>query len=124
MRWGDLPERAPHPHVSVIAFGSFARRETGTDSDIDVVVMRPMEIDEDDDARVTSIGTWRSAVRRISGNPVEILEVSAEEAASKLRGRSPVWTDIRRDGQVVYGLDIEALRGFSLLIAFDFFSAA
>ena len=50
--------------------------------------------------------------------------MSAEEAASKLRGRSPVWTDIRRDGQVVYGLDIEALRGCSLLVAFDFFSAA
>ena len=42
----------------MIAFGSFARREAGTDSDIDVVFVRPMEIDEDDYAWVTSIGTW------------------------------------------------------------------
>jgi len=33
-------------------------------------------------------------------------QVSPEEAATGLRGRSPVWTDIRRDGQVVNGLAI------------------
>lgn len=108
---GRLARDLPHPPVSVIAFGSFARREADADSDIDVVIVRPVEIDEDDDAWITSLDSWRSAVRQLSGNPVEILEVSAAEAATKLRGRSPVWTDIRRDGQVVHGLDIDALRG-------------
>ena len=108
---GRLARDLPHPPVSVIAFGSFARREADADSDIDVVIVRPVEIDEDDDAWITSLDSWRSAVRQLSGNPVEILEVSAADAATKLRGRSPVWTDIRRDGQVVHGLDIDALRG-------------
>ncbi len=111
---GRLARDLPHPPVSVIAFGSFARREADADSDIDVVIVRPVEIDEDDDAWITSLDSWRSAVRQLSGNPVEILEVSAADAATKLRGRSPVWTDIRRDGQVVHGLDIDALRGTRL----------
>lgn len=107
---GRLARDLPRPPVSVIVFGSFARREADADSDIDVVIVRPVEIDEDDDAWITSLDSWRSAVRQLSGNPVEILEVSAADAATKLRSRSPAWTDIRRDGQVVHGLDIDALR--------------
>ena len=108
---GQLVRTLPHPPVSVIVFGSFARREADADSDIDVVAVRPVEIDEDDDTWITSLESWRRAVRQLSGNPVEILEVSTDEAARKLRGRSPVWIDIRRDGQVVHGLDIDALQG-------------
>ncbi len=96
--------------MSVIVFGSFARSEAGTDSDIDVVVVRPAEVDEDDDAWAESIEAWRRDVRRLTGNPVEVLEVSADEAASKVAGRSQVWADIRRDGRVVHGLDIDELR--------------
>jgi len=108
---GRLARDLPHPPLSVIVFGSFARREADADSDIDVVVVRPLEIDEDDDAWITSLDSWRSGIRQLSGNPVQILEVSAADAATKLRCRSPVWTDIRRDGQVVHGLDIDALLG-------------
>ncbi|MEI2700736.1 MAG: helix-turn-helix domain-containing protein [Microthrixaceae bacterium] len=86
---GQLVRTLPHPPVSVIVFGSFARREADADSDIDVVAVRPVEIDEDDDTWITSLESWRRAVRQLSGNPVEILEVSTDEAARKLRGRSP-----------------------------------
>lgn len=100
----------PHPPVSVIVFGSFARREAGADSDIDVVVVRPADVDEDDDAWSVSLEAWRRDVRRLTGNPVEVLEVSADEAATKLAGRAQVWADIRRDGRVVHGLDLHQLR--------------
>lgn len=107
---GRLARELPHPPVSVVVFGSFARQEADVDSDIDVVVVRPTEIDEDDDTWVESLHAWRAAVRRLSGNPVEILEVDSDEAARKLDSRSRVWTDIRRDGVVVHGLDVDALR--------------
>lgn len=100
----------PHPPVSVIVFGSFARREAETDSDVDVVVVRPAQVDEDDDAWSASLEAWRRHVRLLTGNPVEVLEVSADEAATKLAGRSQVWADIRREGRVAYGLDIDELR--------------
>jgi predicted nucleotidyltransferase len=100
----------PHPPVSVIVFGSFARREAEADSDIDVVVVRPAEVGEDDDTWSASIEAWRRDIRRLTGNPVEVLEVSADETATKLAGRAQVWVDIRRDGRVVYGLGVGELR--------------
>lgn len=106
---GRLAGALPHPPASVIVFGSFARREAQADSDIDVVIVRPAEVDEDDDAWSASIETWRRDVRRLTGNLVEILEVSADKAATKLAGRSQVWADIRRDGRVVYGLGLDEL---------------
>ena len=107
---GRLAGALPHPPLSVIVFGSFARREAGPDSDIDLVVVRPAGLDEDDEAWSESIEGWRRDVRRLTGNPVEVLEVSADEAASRLTGRSQLWTDIRRDGRVVHGLGLDHLR--------------
>jgi len=107
---GRLAGALPQPPVSVIVFGSFARREAGADSDIDVVIVRPAQVDEDDDAWSASLEAWRHGVRRLTGNPVEVLEVSADEAATKLAGRSQVWADVRRDGRVLYGLDLDELR--------------
>lgn len=107
---GRLVEGLPRPPVSVIVFGSFARREADADSDIDVAVVRPTAVDEDDDAWSASLEAWRRDVRRLTGNPVEVLEVSANEAAARLGGRSQVWSDIRRDGRVVYGLCTDELR--------------
>lgn len=106
---GRLAGALPRPPVSVIVFGSFARREAEAGSDIDVVVVRPTEIGEDDDAWLATIEAWRRDVRRLAGNPVEVLEVSANEAATKLGSRTPVWTDILRDGRVVYGVGVDEL---------------
>lgn len=107
---GRLAGALPQPPVSVIVFGSFARREADVESDIDVVVIRPTEVDEDDDKWLAALEAWRRDVRRLTGSPVEVLEVSADEARTKLGGRGQVWADIRRDGQVVHGLTIDELR--------------
>ena len=107
---GRLAGALRHPPVTVIVFGSFARREAEAGSDIDVVVVRPAEVDEDDEAWSASLEAWRRDVRRLTGNPVEILEVNTDEAGTKLAGRAQVWADIRRDGRVVYGLSLDELR--------------
>lgn len=107
---GRLAGALPHPPVSVIVFGSFARREAVAGSDIDVVVVRPAEVEEDDERWSVSLETWRREVRRLTGNPVEVLEVSADEAAAKFAGRAPIWAEIRRDGRVVHGPGIDELR--------------
>jgi predicted nucleotidyltransferase len=107
---GRLAGALPRPPVSVIVFGSFARKAAGPDSDIDVVVVQPRGVDEDDDAWAESLEAWRHDVRRLTGNPVEVLEMSAEEVAMKAAGRSHVWADIRRVGRVVHGLSADQLR--------------
>jgi hypothetical protein len=107
---GRLAEALPRRPISVIVFGSFARRHAEADSDIDVVVVRPAEIHEDDDGWAEALDAWRGDVRRLTGNRVEVLEVSAEEAATKVGSRSQVWADIRRDGLVVHGLGLDELQ--------------
>jgi predicted nucleotidyltransferase/DNA-binding transcriptional ArsR family regulator len=107
---GRLAGALPCRPVSVIVFGSFGRREASRDSDIDLVIVRPDEIDEDDDAWAVSLEGFRRDVRQLTGNPVEVLEVSADDAASRLASRSPVWADIRREGRVVHGLELDGLR--------------
>jgi predicted nucleotidyltransferase len=107
---GLLTRALPRPPISVIVFGSFARREADTDSDIDILVVRPTEVEEDDDEWSDSLEGWRDAVRRLTGNPVEVLEVSADEAATKLGSSGQIWNDIRRDGRLVYGLSCDELR--------------
>lgn len=106
---GRMAGALPRPPASVIVFGSFARREAGADSDIDVVVIRPTEIDEDDPAWADELERWRRSVGRLTGNRVEVLEVGAAEAATKAVGRSQAWADIRRDGRVVHGLGVNDL---------------
>ena len=107
---GRLASVLRDPPVSVIVFGSFARREAGPDSDLDLVVVRPTDIDEDDEAWGESIESWRRQVRRLTGNPVDLLEVSENEVAARLTGRRQVWADIRRDGRVVHGLGLDHLK--------------
>ncbi len=100
----------PHP-VSVIVFGSFARGEADRDSDLDVAVVRPATIDEDDDRWRASVDQWLEHARRLTGNPVELLEVTEKEVRRLLRSRKPLWLDVQRDGVAVYGLAIDDLRG-------------
>ncbi|MEZ5171904.1 MAG: helix-turn-helix domain-containing protein [Acidimicrobiia bacterium] len=107
---GQLAAALPRAPLSVILFGSFARREAGQDSDIDVVVVRPDGVDEDDEGWAASLESWRGSVRQLTGNRIEVLEVGAEEAAARFAGRSPLWEEIRRDARVVHGLDIDELQ--------------
>jgi Predicted nucleotidyltransferases len=103
-------EMAPAP-VSVIVFGSVARGEGDSHSDVDVVVVRPATIDEDDDAWVGGLERWRERVRRITGNPIQVVLVDEADVGRFLRGRRPLWRDVARDGIVVFGRELADLTG-------------
>ena len=94
---------------SVIVFGSFARGEADAESDIDVVVVRPDLVDEDDAGWSDSLEAWRRHIRVLAGNDVELIEAAASEASRKLRGRAELWRQIKQDGIVVFGAGIDAL---------------
>lgn len=99
---------APAP-VSVVVFGSFARGEADAVSDIDLAVVRPDDVDDDDEGWADSVEVWRRRVRALTGNEVEIIEATLSEAVRKLGGRSELWRQIRRDGVVVYGRSLDEL---------------
>lgn len=100
---------SPAP-VSVVAFGSFARGEADNESDVDLLVVRPDDVHEDNEQWSDSLEAWRRQVRAVTGNDVEILEASTTEATDKLLESSELWRDIRRDGIVVQGVGLDALR--------------
>lgn len=97
--------------VSVVVFGSFARGEADRWSDLDILLVRPDEVGEDDPQWRSSVDEWVESVRRLTGNRVELVEVGLKEARTKLRSNQQLWSDIRRDGIVVCGRAIEDLRG-------------
>lgn len=96
--------------ISVIVYGSFARGEADRSSDIDLLVVRPPKIGEDDPEWRATIDGWVEEVRRLTGNRIELLEVAAEDAGAKLRSKKPLWSDIQREGLVVFGRTIEDLQ--------------
>ena len=103
-------ELSPAP-TSVIVFGSFAQGTARVGSDIDIVVIRPDNVGDDDPAWHGVLENWRQSVRRLTGNPVEILDVAATDASRLLRSRRPLWSDIRRHGIVVHGRTLDELAG-------------
>jgi DNA-binding transcriptional ArsR family regulator len=100
---GGLARALPVPPASVIVFGSFARAEADRTSDIDTMLVRPLGVKSDDPAWERSIDIWRSRVRTITGNHVEVLDVGADELPARLGGRQPLWRDIRSDATAVFG---------------------
>ena len=95
--------------VSVIAYGSFARGDGDVGSDIDVLIVRPTGIDEDDEQWLRTTERWRTTVSRLSGNVVEVLEADAADVETKLASKSSLWTDVRRDSVVLFGSAIDEL---------------
>lgn len=97
--------------ISIIVFGSFARGEAIAESDLDLVVVRPSGISEDDNVWAAAVEEWRRYAVRMTGNQVEILEVDIDSIGRLLRGRSALWNDIIRDGVVITGAPLDELRG-------------
>jgi hypothetical protein len=92
----------PSP-VNVTVFGSFARGDDDAASDIDVVVVRPIAISEDDTAWSESIARWEVHARQMSGNAVNRIEVPEDEVAKLMKSRRPLWQAIRREGIALQG---------------------
>jgi predicted nucleotidyltransferase len=103
-------ELDPRP-ASVILFGSFARSEAVSGSDLDIVLVRPSSVLEDDESWRQGIDAWTAHLRRFTGNRIELLEVSESDIGRLLRSRRPLWLDVRRDGVVVFGGDLDQLQG-------------
>jgi hypothetical protein len=79
-------------------------------SDVDVIVVRPSSIDEDNSTWAESIARWETHVRRISGNAVNRIEVGEDEAAKLMKSRRSLWQAIRREGIVLQGRPLADVR--------------
>jgi predicted nucleotidyltransferase len=96
-------------HLSL--FGSAARGQGDTRSDIDVFVVRPPRVSEREPR-------WRAQLERLSdriytwtGNHVGLSEISATDIRRLRRERPPVVEELRRDAITLAGPDLAELFG-------------
>jgi predicted nucleotidyltransferase len=82
-------------------FGSVARGTSDALSDIDILVVRPVEADENGDW-YESLDRWRADLEAFAGTRVNTVEVSADEAAVREAAPDRFWAEIRRDLIEIY----------------------
>jgi len=99
------------PAVHVSLFGSAARGDGDTDSDIDIFVVRPDPIDPDDPR-------WRGQHERLAadvltwtGNHAALVESSEGQLSQLARSGAPILDALRRDGISLGGTPLELASG-------------
>ena len=92
-------------HASL--FGSTSRGEADEESDLDLLLVRPDECDEEEWARQTE--ALRDWVRESTGNRCQTFEVDVSRFAEHVAARDPLVDAWRRDGVQLAGVSIEAL---------------
>ena len=97
--------------AGIVLFGSFVRGEAGLGSDIDVLVVRRAGIDAEDEAWVSSLERWRRHGTRLTGNPVQMIEVGEEEVMTLARSRRSLWQAVRVEEVVIAGRSLVEMSG-------------
>lgn len=83
--------------VAVAPFGSMARGQGSGSSDIDVLVIRPDAVVEEDSVWATQVMGLADAAQRWSGNECQILEYSEAEFAALVRAGDTLVDNLRTD---------------------------
>jgi len=101
-------ELAPaHAYV----FGSAARGDGNTGSDVDLFIVRPAGIGEEDQRWRAQLARLAKGVRRWTGNHAGIAEVSEHEVQRLVREQPRIIADLRQDAITLMGDPIHALLG-------------
>jgi predicted nucleotidyltransferase len=79
-------------------FGSFARRRAGAESDLDLFVVRPEEIDEDDPEWRRQVDALTTVATAWTGNEARVLEYGVQEVRARVSLGDEVLDAIRREG--------------------------
>lgn len=87
----------PVPPVAASVFGSAARGDGGPRSDIDVFLVRPVDIVADDSHWTDAVAALREQIYRWSGNHAGIIDVSPGEVDAMIERDEPLLKDLRRD---------------------------
>jgi len=96
-------------HLSV--FGSAARGDGDTESDVDLFLVRPTETDEEEAAWLEQRAELSDHVYHWSGNHAAISEMSEASLMQLRRRRPPIVAALRRDAVVLIGPPIRVLMG-------------
>jgi biotin operon repressor len=88
-------------HASI--FGSAARGDGDTESDIDILVIRPRDVEEEDERWRSQIDSLAGAIHSWTGNHAGIAEIFERDLARLRRERPPVVENVSADGVTLTG---------------------
>lgn len=92
----------PEPAAAWL-FGSFARGDATADSDVDVLLIRPDRVDEDDAAWQVQTAQFEQDVRDWSGNDCNTIEFDRQEFADLITSKERLPADVAHDGIHLFG---------------------
>jgi predicted nucleotidyltransferase len=95
--------------VSVVLFGSAARAQADTTSDIDLLIVRPLNVHVEDPAWAHDVATLAEQVRVWSGASCDVLEYDSAELDELVRSSDPLIDSLVRDGITFAGIDLSAV---------------
>jgi predicted nucleotidyltransferase len=92
-------------------FGSAARADGNTESDIDLFIVRPNDVDDNDMIWRQQLDDLADSVRHWTGNHAGIAEVAELEIPRLRADEPPVVRDLRDESVLLAGPDISTLFG-------------
>ena len=96
-------------HVSI--FGSAARGDGDTSSDIDVFSVRPKGVGEDEPLWPEQVERLAEDTYRWTGNRLAVSEVGTRELSRLRRDSPPIVSDLRNEAITLAGRDVQRLFG-------------
>ncbi len=91
------------PPVHASMFGSAARGDGDSQSDVDIFIIRSTHVDDDDDAWRMQLDTLAARVLRWTGNDARIAEVGEAEIPRLREAELPIVQNLRHDAIRLYG---------------------
>ena len=95
--------------VSVAIFGSAARRTATHQSDVDLLIIRDDNVDEDDPVWSGQLGTLAHMVEMMSGNRVQIVDLRESELNEAAADQQPLIASLQHDARTLAGTEIREL---------------
>jgi len=95
--------------LTVMVYGSVARRDSTLDSDIDLFVVYPDGIDED--ARSDISYQIANYLQRTTGSEAQLYAVERTELSQRIAENDPLVAKVLADGILVYGAPLQPATG-------------
>lgn len=95
--------------ANITLFGSVARGDGDVASDLDLVIVRAAGVAEDDPTWERTVTSFVERIGRVSGNPVNRIDVGVDEVPRLTRSRATLWRAVRREGITVVGRSLDDL---------------
>ena len=92
--------------VAAAVFGSAARGDGGVESDIDVFVVRPEKVSDDDIRWSNEVAALSRSIRQWSGNSASVIQATPSQVASMISRDEPIVESLRRDAVSLFGPNI------------------